>query len=121
MFGAASLDAFANVKNYQTIAPVSEISEAILDLQIVEVTTDNFAIAATGCNCCSHLARDFPARYFFRILHVGKIDNTHRTSRIVGQVNIVTVDKSTMNAAGDRFGVFGNWLRMRGIGSVEKS
>src|SRR4030081_3489790 len=104
MLGAASPDPFAYIQNHQTIAPVSEISEPILDLQIVEVTADNFPIATGRGYHCGHLTGNFPPRHFLRILHIGKVDNAHGTCGIVGQVNKMTVNKSAVYSARHRLG-----------------
>jgi hypothetical protein len=72
----AAFNAFADVKNHEAIAPVSEIRETIFDLQVVQVTSAD-VVAFGGANRCRHFIGNFPARHFFRILDVGKTDHTH--------------------------------------------
>ena len=77
MFRAASLHAVANVENHQAVAPIGEISETIFDLQIMQVATNKFAVAARRGYRCRYCASDFPTRHFFRMLHVREINHAH--------------------------------------------
>ena len=120
MFRTPALDAFAHIENHQPIAPVSEIRQTVDHLQIVQVTTNHFRVSRTGCNRGRYFIGNFPTRHFLRIPDVGEINNAHRAGGVIRQVDVVTIDKRTMNSARDRRRVFRNWFWMSRIGSVEK-
>ena len=117
MLGTAAFQPRANIQNYQAVMPVSEISQPVFDVEIVQVAANHF-FALLGANRGSGWILSLPARDFFWIFHVGKIDHAHRSGRVVGQVNVVAVDKGAVHAAGNRRGVFRNQFRMRRVGSV---
>src|SRR3984893_18048020 len=122
MFGAAALEAIAHIENDDAVAPVSEIGETILDLQIVQITTggrDAFAFRQSDLHLAG--AFDLPARNLLGIFYVGEIDDPHGAGCIVGEVDVMGIDVGTMDAAGDRGGVFGNNLWMHGVAGVEKN
>ncbi len=74
---AATLQAIAHVENYQAIAPISEISQTIFDLHIMQVATNNFPFALSSGNRGRYRAGKLPARYFFRMLYIGEVNHTH--------------------------------------------
>src|SRR5882762_4991127 len=76
MLGTAAFQTRAYIQNDQTLMPVSEIGEAILNVEIVQVTTRHL-IAFLGANGGGERIFSLPARNFFRILHVSKIDHAH--------------------------------------------
>src|SRR5258705_8196242 len=71
---AATLHAIAHVENYQAVAPIGEIRQTIFDLYIMQVATDNFPVALSGGNRRRYLTGELPARYFFRMLRIGKVN-----------------------------------------------
>src|SRR6185295_359288 len=115
---AATLHAVAHVENYQTIAPIGEIRQTIFDLYIMQVATNDFPVALSGGNRRRNLTGNLPARYFFRMLHIGEINHAHGTRGVIRQVHIMTLDKRAMHAARNSFGVFGNWSWVSRIGGV---
>src|SRR5215216_3596676 len=107
----------ADVENHQSIVPVSEIREAILYVDIVNVSP-GYCFPFVCADGCSKRILSLPARYFFRVLDVREIDHAQRAGRVIGEVNVVLVDKRTMNAAGDGCRVFRNQFWMCWIGRV---
>src|SRR5436190_19571472 len=79
-FRAATLDSVAHIQNDQAIAPVSQIRQTVLHLQVVQVAAVNgnsfFGLQAVG-----DVILYFPARDLFRIFDVGEIDDAHRSGR----------------------------------------
>src|SRR6185503_2958346 len=117
--GTAAFQTSADVEYHQTVVPVSEISQTIFNLKIVNVTS-GYLIAFFGFDRGGHLRLGLPARDLFRVLHVLEIDHAHRTRRIVCQVNVMTVDERTVNPTADSGRVFRDELRVRGIRRVVK-
>jgi len=75
MFRTSILNAVADIEYHQPIAPVSEIGQAIFDLQVMQIPPDNFTsppamviVVATWL--------DFPPRHFFDA-SLGEIDDAH--------------------------------------------
>src|SRR5579864_2297112 len=60
------------------------------------------------------------SRNFLRMLRVLEIDDTHRAGRIIGEIDIMTIDIGAVHAAANRGRVLREHLQMRGIGSVEE-
>src|ERR1700730_16652335 len=114
MLGAATFQSCADIQNYQAIVPIGEISQTVLHIEIVQVTA-NYLFAFLGTNRGSRWILSLPAGDFLRVLYVTKIDYTHRSRRVIGQVNVVTVDKRAVHAAGNRRGVFRDQFWMRRI------
>ena len=61
-----------------------------------------------------------PARHFFRVRRVRKINHAQRTGGVVGNVRIVSVDKRAVHAARHRLGVFRNYFQVRRVRSVKE-
>src|SRR6185503_13122186 len=110
MLRATPFNTFAHIQNYQSIAPVGKVGQAIFDLKIMQVATNNLALTGAGRNRCRYLIRNFPTSHFFRMLHIGEINNPHGTRSVVSEVNVMPVDERAVNATRYRFGVFRNWL-----------
>src|SRR5438132_9194265 len=117
VFRTAALHAVTDVENHQTVAPVSEIGQPILNLQIMKIPAPHL-IAFTGFDYRSDFIRHFPARDLFWILNVSKIYDAHRSGSIIRQVDVMAVHEGAVHAARDCRGVFGDWLGMRRIGVV---
>src|SRR5437016_7077487 len=107
MLGTPAFDSRAHVENDQTIVPVSEISEPVFNLKIVQITAANL-FAFFGANHRGRRILSLPARDFLRIFHVRKIDYAQRPGGIVSQVNVMSVDECAVHAAGNGRGVFRN-------------
>src|SRR6185503_9897655 len=99
VFGAAALDAISNVENDQAIAPIGEIGQSVFDLQIMQVTTNDFTIAINGSNRGRYCAGNFPTGHFFRMLYISEINYAHRARRVIRQVHIMPVDERAMDAS----------------------
>src|SRR3989454_10365968 len=84
MLGTAALQTCADIENDQAIMPVSEIGETVLNIEIVQVTT-NHLVTFLGTNRFGGWIFSLPARNLLRIFHVGKIDHAHRAGRVVSQ------------------------------------
>src|SRR5687768_9702974 len=76
VFRAAALDAGADVKNHQAVVPISEISQAILHLEIVQITPGG-RLGFFSTNESGVLRFGLPTRDLLRILYVREIDDAH--------------------------------------------
>src|SRR6202011_554190 len=92
-------DAVTDVEDYKAIAPVGEIDKPIHHLEVMEET-------AARKHAVNGLDGDgsgvgLPARYFFRVLGILKVDDAQGAGGVVIQVDIVSVDVGAVDSAGD--------------------
>src|ERR1051325_12007460 len=88
----------ANVENHEAMVPVSEIRQTILDVDVVNVSP-GYCFPFLRADGCSKRILSLPACYFFRVLDVGEIDHAQRARSVIGEVNVMLIDKRAMNAA----------------------
>ena len=91
IFGTSSCHAIADVENDQSIAPVGEISETVFDLQIVEITAAGHR-SLFGVNADDGGILRFPASHLFGMFRILEIDNAQRSRRVVGDVDVVSIN-----------------------------
>src|SRR5215217_255603 len=106
MFGAPAFNSRADVENHQTITPVSEICQAIFDVEIMNVTS-RYLFAFLRADHAGKRILGLPSCYFLRVLNVFEIDHAHRAGCVIGEINISVVNECAMNAAGYSCRVFG--------------
>src|SRR5258708_9326720 len=90
MLGTSAFDSLPDIENNRAIAPVSEIRQSVDNLQVVEIAARHRKTAALfRGKRNSHLpgTLDLPARHFFGILHVGKIDHPHGASGVISEID----------------------------------
>src|SRR5258706_6346169 len=124
MLGTSAFDSVPNIENNRAMAPVSEIRQPVDNLQVVEIAARHRKTAALfRGKRNSHLpgTLHLPARHFFGILHVGKIDYPHGASGVISEIHIMKINKSAMHAPGDRSWVFRRNFGMHGVGSARKT
>src|SRR5215470_7406706 len=76
MLRAATFQSRTNIQNHESFMPVREISESVLHVQIMEITSGNF-FTFFRTNHPSHRAFSLPTRYLLRILCVSEVDHSH--------------------------------------------
>src|SRR5271167_2190865 len=117
---AASGHAVTDIEDDQSITPVREIGETVFHLQVVQITPAGHR-AVLGFHADGGGILRLPARDFFRMFHILKINHAHRARGIVGEIHVVTIDVGAVHAAADRRGVFGKNFQMRRVGGVEEN
>src|SRR5690348_7339201 len=103
---AAAGHPVAHIENHETIAPVGEIGEAVLYLQVVQITSARHG-SDLGVDGDDGGIFGLPAGDFLGMFHVLKIDDAQRAGRIVGNVGVMSVNVGAVDAAGDGRSVFG--------------
>src|SRR5258706_6672849 len=124
MLGTSAFDSVPYIENNRTIAPVSEIRQSVDNLEAAEIAARHRKTAALfRGKRNSHLpgTLHLPARHFFGILHVGKIDYPHGASGVISEIHIMRINISAMHAPGDRSCVFRKNFGMHRVASVEKN
>ena len=74
-FGAAALDAVADVQDDQPVVPVAEVRQAVRHRDVVDI--------APGLGLLG-----LPPRHFLRLGGVADVDDPHRARGVVGEVDM---------------------------------
>src|SRR5580704_18292566 len=120
IFRAAAAHAVTHVEDDQAIAPVSQISQAIFYLQVVQITSaghrSHFCVQGDDGRILG-----LPACNFFGMFGVLKINDAQRAGGVVSQIYVVPVDVRAVHAAADGGRVFGENFQMGSVGGVKEN
>ena len=114
---APALDPGPDVENDGAVFEVRQIGEAVLDLDIVEISAGGGPGLLIGEQV---RVLDLPVTNLAGIAGVAEIDHPHHPGAVVGQVDVVSVDEGAVDPRGHRRGVLGEHLRSERIGQIEE-
>src|SRR6516162_2883565 len=97
---SASSHPIADIENDQSITPVGEIRDPVSHLQVVEIAPTRHR-SNLGIDRHDRRILRLPARDLLGMFYVLEVDNPQRAGCIVGEINVMAIDVSAVNAAAD--------------------
>src|SRR4051794_17602165 len=98
----AALDSLAYIENHQSFVPVTQISQPVLDVDIMQ-------------EVAGLIGAGLPAGHLLRLIGIADVDHRERAGGVIGQVDVTLINERAVDPAGDSLGELGDLLGVGGI------